>query len=434
MAKKNTTSTSLDYPLVALDMGSSSFKAMAAQVKETVGDLPLLTITGYEQSSKYACTKKGLVNNTSHAGFMVSEVLHLLANRLGCRPEDIPAAYTCLGGHSMGVTTVTAHRKPGMLTTISKAMHDSLVEECKHKVQMKYPELGLEAVGVLPVYFDLDGERYQREVPVATRAKDIVGVYSAFYAPIKLREDVEGSFARANKMIPSQFPRPVALLEALASEHDEKMGLAIIDFGAETTTVTVYKDGQYLKNKAIPCGGHNISMDVQQLGISFQHAEALKCQYGVAAEKYLTTNPTINVRAAEKGAAPVKLTRTLLTKFIHSRLDEILKEVAKVLKPYEDVIAQVYITGGASKLAHMEELVQEYTSLPVSYGSHADWLDENTPDEYYAPEYSALVGTLLLGYKHKKVHGVGGGSAAPKKPVKKFVDGLVDLFSNTEME
>lgn len=432
MAKKKNTSTPVDYPLVALDMGSSSFKAMSAQVRELEENLPLLTITGYEQSSKYVCTRKGLVINTSHAGYMIREVLHLLANRLGRQPDDIPAAYTCLGGHSMGVTTVPVHRKPGVLTTIGKAQQEEMIKECKRKVQLVHPEMNLEAISVLPIYFDLDGERSYREVPLASRAKDIQAIYSAFYAPANLREDVEGSFARANKMIPDYFPRPVALLEALASEDDEKMGLAIIDFGAETTTVTIYKDGQYLTNKVIPCGGHNISMDVQQLGISFQHAEALKCRYGMAAEKFLTDNPTFRVRAAEEGAEPVKITRTLLTKFIHSRLDEILQEVAKVLKPFEDVIAQVYITGGASKLAHLEEVVQEYTTLPVSYGSHADWLDENTPDEYYAPEYSALVGTLLLGYKHKKKPG--SSSSAPQKVVNKFFDPLVTLFSNTETE
>ena len=42
------------------------------------------------------------------------------------------------------------------------------------------------------------------------------------------------------------FPRPMALVEALASEEDEQLGLAILDFGFDTTTISVYKNGEFL--------------------------------------------------------------------------------------------------------------------------------------------------------------------------------------------
>ena len=52
----------------------------------------------------------------------------------------------------------------------------------------------------------------------------------------------------------------------------------------------------------------------------------------------------------------------------------------------------------------MNEYVQRLTTLPVMYGSHAPWLTEDTPDEYCAPNYSSLVGTLLLGSLYRETH------------------------------
>lgn len=420
MAKKSTKSPSLaDYPLVALDMGSSSFKAMTATVQED----GTLRIDGCDQSSKFACMKKGLVQNTTSSGFMIGEALHLLANRMGGNFESLSAVYTSLGGQNMGVTAVRAHRMQGMATTLSQSFLDGLREECETKV--KRANQDVEAIAAIPAYFEIDGERMPAPLPGGTRAKDVVGVYSVFYARPRLREDVEGSFARANKLLPASFARPAALVEALASEYDEQMGLAIVDFGAETTTITVYKDGQYLRNRVLPLGGKNITMDIQQMGISLQHAEQLKLRCGVAHERYVEKNSTIRIPSAEPGSVPVTTDMLTVNRLISSRVSEILKEVAAVIQPYEDVISQVYITGGASKLPYMVEALKEYTPLEVSYGSHADWLDPSTPEEYYAPEYSALVGTLLLGDKHKKQHGQ---AAAPTKR-KTFVDGVIDLFT-----
>ena len=89
---------------------------------------------------------------------------------------------------------------------------------------------------------------------------------------------------------------------------------------------------------------------------------------------------------------------------IVARLYQTLSPLMSDLQAYEGCINVLYITGGASMLAGMEEYVQGMTTIPVMYGSHAAWLDENTADEYYAPNYSSLVGTLILGALYRETH------------------------------
>ena len=102
---------------------------------------------------------------------------------------------------------------------------------------------------------------------------------------------------------------------------------------------------------------------------------------------------------------------------------------AKILQQYEDTISIVYVTGGASRLNYLVEYLRELIKIPVEYGSHADWLDDDTEDEFCAPEYSALVGSLLLARKYRKKH---------QPPVEKKTMGekittrLLDLFTDQQ--
>ena len=116
----------------------------------------------------------------------------------------------------------------------------------------------------------------------------------------------------------------------------------------------------------------------------------------------------------------------MLTEIINSRLDEILQEPLKILQKYEDTISVVYITGGASRLSCLDKYLGHLINIPVTYGSHADWLDDDTPDMFFAPEYSALVGSILLARKYRKNH-------QPLKEKKtlgnKITTTLLDLFT-----
>ncbi|MBR2266149.1 MAG: hypothetical protein IJ882_05695, partial [Paludibacteraceae bacterium] len=98
MAKRKQQAAEL--PLVAIDLGSSGVRAMAASRIGT----DILHILAVEQSTKFPCTDRGVVVQTSNAGFMIGEVLRLMANRLNL--PDLPTAFVLLGGKSMQIAPV----------------------------------------------------------------------------------------------------------------------------------------------------------------------------------------------------------------------------------------------------------------------------------------------------------------------------------------
>lgn len=428
--KKEEEHTAEGLPLVGIDLGSGSFKLLAAE--ETDPSNPYgsqLRILASDESSRYRCIKKGLILNTSEASYMIRESLLLLSNKL--QIKDLPTAFTLLGGKTMRCAPVKVTRDQGFRGPLRQSMLDEMRNECLIKIDRAPSQQPMAGLDARPFSFVIDDEETVQDISAGTLITRLQGTYSTFYGAKDLKEKVEGSFERAGKSIEQAFARPSALLEALASEQDEMVGLAIIDMGADTTTISIYKNGQFLSSKTASLGGNNITMDIQQLGITLSDAEKLKLRFGSAFPSEETVK-TIRIRNAQAGGEDILVKTDFLAQIIVSRLEEIMQPIFGELKQFENQIGQVYITGGASKMAKMIDYVSSHTTLPVNYGSHADWLDERTDPKFYGPEYSAAIGALLLGAKYRRQHPDKALPSTKVKPAQNIVKTVIDLFTQNE--
>jgi cell division protein FtsA len=230
------------------------------------------------------------------------------------------------------------------------------------------------------------------------------------------------SFNRSGKRLEHSYVRPDALLNVLTTESDAEKGCAILDLGAQTTTLTVYKGNQYLYNKVIPLGGYDITRDIEQLGISLAYAESLKCKYGFASSELVQKDHRFRIPAVEPTRGEIVVTSSELAQIISNRLSQITTPLFEQLNSESGRFGVLYITGGGSMLQGILPYLQARTTIPVMYGSHAAWLTPDTPDDMCMPTYSALVGTLLLGASYRKAHPV----AAPNNNRKKIIDFLTE--------
>ncbi|MBQ9340740.1 MAG: pilus assembly protein PilM [Paludibacteraceae bacterium] len=426
MAKKqNTKQTTDQLPLVAVDMGSQSFKFAAAE--QTDSSYPCtLRILAVEKSDKYSgVVHKGVIKNTTNASYRLRESLLLIGNRLGrARADELPTAFTLYGGKSMRAVDITAKRSQGTYMPVSQKKIDEMREECFLKAAKL--SAGMTGLDARLYSLSLDNTEYS-SLPANARATHIEARFSTFYGMDELKDKVQGTFDRAGKSIEKAFARPEALLEALATEEDELAGVCIIDMGAETTTISIYKNGRYLTCRTLPFGGSTITADIEQLGIPTDRAEKLKLKYGNAVAPTTEQDGTVRIPARNEGEKDVFVKLSFLSKIITSRLNELMAPIFRELQRYEDEIATVYLTGGASMMQGMVGYVQQHTKLRVAYGSHAEWLAEGTPDALKSPEYSALIGALLLGAKYRKNNP---GKTVGDTPIKKgFLERIGDLFT-----
>ena len=375
------------------------------------------------------CVEQGIITQSSNAGYVIAEVLKLLANRIGI--DELPTAFLSIGGQSMQIVAVHSKRDQARRKEISQALLDEMEQECKEKIELRNPEVAV--LGLVPSYFKLDGVE-QDEVPTSEqRAALVEAHYIAFYGRKAIDTQLQKAFSQAGRSIEHAFVRPECLLSAFATcdgNHVLMNGCAVLDMGAQTTSLTVYKGGQYLLNKVVPKGGYHITRMLEQQGMSFNTAEVLKKSYGCASPQFLTKNVRLRVPASPEIGGDMVIASQELAEAIELKLQEILAPLLEELKKVEARISTLYITGGASMLAGVAEYIQSLTPVRVQYGAHNLLLHRDTDEKYLSPQYTSLVGTLLLGQDYRDSHK----NQLVRKPgfFDRFKETTLDMFIESE--
>ena len=421
MARKQT-QTADSLPLVAIDLGSDSVRAMAAQ--RIAPDLfRVLGVEERPQKLGNLCVEQGIITQSSNAGYVIAEVLKLLANRIG--ENELPTAFVSVGGQSMQIVAVHSRRDQARKKEVSQELLDEMEQECKEKIELRNPDVAV--LGLVPSFFKLDGVE-QDEMPSSEqRAALVEAHYIAFYGRKVIDTQLQKSFSQAGRSIEHVFVRPEALLSAFATCDGTPVlmnGCAVLDFGAQTTSLTAYKGGQYLLNKVVPKGGYHITRMLEQQGLSFATAEVLKCSYGFASPAYIDKNVRLRVPASPEIGGDMIIASQELAEAIELKLQEILSPLLEELKKVENRITTLYITGGGSMLQGMAEYIQSLTPVRVQYGAHNLLLHRDTDEKYLSPQYTSLVGTILLGQDYRDNH--------KNQPVRK--PGFFDRFKESTLD
>ena len=409
--------------LVAVDMGSQSFRAMAAEVTPSGA----LRVLGVEESSQKCCVHRGVVENTSDAGYMLTSVIKLLGNRI--RKQVGNAAFVCAGGQSMKVVSVSSSRDLGCKREITSDLLAKMEWECKEKIEKKNPDVAV--LDLIPSHYQLDGEKQTHEPTSDQRAVFFTAHYNAFWGKKELADKVEKTFQRTALVKEKMYVRPEVLMNALATEEEMNNGCAVLDLGAQTSTLTIHKGGGYLYNQVVPLGGYDITEAVEQLGISLMQAERLKCIYGVASADMVKVNRTYILTTPE--GEKISVSAVQLAEVISCKLTEMLSPLMEALNKEAQGVEVLYVTGGGAMLKGIVGYIQSMTSVKVMGGSHASWLTPDTPDEYCMPQYASLVGTLLLGAEYRKSHPQA--SYSGNRPLlEKIKEGTLKLFTDSGEE
>lgn len=413
-------------PLVAIDLGTSGVRAMAAQKVD--GDI--LRVLGYEESLKFpGYMEKGVVKHTSDAGFMIKETLRLLANRIG--EKELPTTFVCTGGRSMQMSPVSSSRDWARPRVIAQELLQEMERECREKIEKNYENVGV--LGLVPSYYTIDGKEQDTAPTVGQVATMIEVHYYAFVVKREVNDALMKSFDQSTKMVEASFVRPDALLSAFtAGDGYEKVqrGCAVLDFGAETTTLSIYKNGQYLATKVLPQGSNHITTLIAQQGIHPMQAEKLKCEFGYAYPKAVTKRYKMYLTSTIEPYEELCVTSGELSELIEQKLNEIMEPHIKTIRDFASRIERVYITGGGAMLQGLDQYLEEQTGVRVVYGAHDAALTRDTDDEFCSPRYSSLIGTLLLADDYRKQN-----NEIPQRKSKlfqTFTDLTIDFFADNQ--
>lgn len=257
-----------------------------------------------------------------------------------------------------------------------------------------------------PAHYTLDGAHGVPN-PKGLHAERLavdIHVMLADGAPIRnLREAVQNAHLDVETVVAS----PIAAGHACLTPEERELGVALVEFGAEVTTVSVYAAGILLGMMVIQYGSGDITDAVASaFGIRRYQAERLKCMAGSAIASPADHREMIPVNApgdpeggpsARHADDKNRIPRAELISVITQQLGFFTEEVSKSLKAMGFVGQtgqQVVLTGGGAQVPGLADYAQSALGRPVRIGSPPTM--QGLAPAHATPSSSTLVGLILF--------------------------------------
>nr|WP_089852956.1 cell division protein FtsA [Halolactibacillus miurensis] len=205
---------------------------------------------------------------------------------------------------------------------------------------------------------------------------------------------------RAQLDIQDQVLQPLAAGAIALSDDEKELGVALIDIGGGTTTVSIFDDGQLKGTRMIPIGGENITKDISYgLKTSFEEAEQIKIKHGYGYFPDANEEEQFEVKAI--GTEEIStFNQKDLSDMIEARLEEVFVLVAKEISKlgYRDLPGGFVLTGGTMLMPGALELARDLYQGNVRVAV-PDYIGVREP------QYTPGVGILKFAYDNAKIQG-----------------------------
>lgn len=364
--------------IACIDFGTSSITGLLGRRNEQ----DVISIIASESVPADSSVKHGIVYNIDEAAGKIKKILSLLENKVG---KKIGKVYVSVTGMSLKTIEHIQTQRLAVDTPVTFSM----IERMEEQARVSHPPL-LTNYGVVAPEVFLDSIRVNDylEKPAST----IEVRYRLIAGRPNLKANLQKCFVEKNRIdIAGYIVGPVAAGAILLDEEDKNKGCVLVDFGAGTTTVSVYKDGLLRTLSVIPFGGRTISKDIQSLGISAEAAESYKIRYGKIGK--------VKENLSKGSIADSSVDVRELNKIIQLRQEEIILNVINQITESgytEELEAGIIITGGASQMKGLPDYLSEKAKMPVKQGAIKRLYINNAIDLLQNPSYSQCLGLMLF--------------------------------------
>ncbi len=273
-------------------------------------------------------------------------------------------------------------------------------------------------IHILPQYYMVDDQDGVRN-PIGMSGVRLEAKVHVVTGSVTSVHNIIKSVNRVGLSVDDVILNPIASSEAILSQDEKDLGVALVDIGGGTTDVAVYAEGSIQHTAVLPVGGNYVTNDISVgLRTPVLEAEKIKMKYGCTYTPLIPQNEVIEVPSVG-GRDPRNVSRQVLGEIIEPRIEEILglahREIVK--SGYDDLLAAgVVLTGGTVILEGMTELAEQVFNMPVRKGYPVGV--GGITDIVNSPMYTTGVGLVMSG-------SVGRADYAVKKKEKKIISKLV---------
>ena len=333
--------------IVAIELGSSKVTGIAGQ-KNLDGSIQILAVVKEESS---AFIRKGVVYNIDKTAQCLTSIIKKLETQL---KTEIRQVYVGIGGQSIrSVRNVISKDLPNE----SIVTQEMVIELMDANRNMTYPDQEILDAAVQEYKV---GSQFQID-PVGIQATRLEGNFLNILERKAFYKNLNKCFETADINIAEMYLAPLALADSVLTEAEKRSGCALVDLGADTTTVSVYSKNILRHLAVIPLGGNNITKDIATLQMEESDAERMKLKYAAA----YTDNNDIDNDLKYSIDPERQIESRKFIEIVEGRLEEIIENVWYQIPSeyYDKLLGGIILTGGGSNLKNIEKAFNNHTHV-----------------------------------------------------------------------
>lgn len=321
-----------NYYIVAIELSSSKVSG-AVGIETTEG----MRILATASTRVDGFISKGIVRNVDKTSEAISRIINILEEELN--DLAIKKAYITFAG--LGVHSIKSKVTKGFgeYIKITKEIIDGMDEENR--------DMFLAPDGYMKIQIDTQEYKLDGSIdynPIGAPASSIECNYLNIVMKEQYYKQLCDSFAGADIEIAGVLSAAKLDADIMLSNDQRRNGCALVNIGAETTTVIIYNNDKPRMLTVLPLGSNNITRDIASENISLASAEEMLVIRGY--------------NSADNDNDHI-ISKTL-NGIINARMGEILQNVRYQLEESGEKIHNIVFTGGGSKLKNLGLLLEEF--------------------------------------------------------------------------
>lgn len=321
-----------NYYIAAIELSSSKISGVVGM--ETTEGIRILATASTPVDGFIS---KGIVRNVDKASQAITDIINILDATL--KEVSIKKAYISFAGLSTHSIRSKVSRGFGEYIKITKDIIDDMERENHDTFQT--PE-GYKRLQAETQEYKFDGNVDLN--PIGAPTQSIECNYLNIVMKEQFYKQLHDSFDQAGIEIVDSLCAARLDAEILLPKDLCRNGCALVNIGAETTTISIYDNEMPKMLTVLPLGSNNITRDLTAERLSFAQAEEIKITRGYKS--------TLNENEG--------ISNETLNSVINARMSEILQNVRYRIEESGERVRHIVFTGGGSKLKNLALLLEEF--------------------------------------------------------------------------
>ena len=252
---------------------------------------------------------------------------------------------------------------------------------------------------ILPVQYAIDGNNGIKN-PIGMYGNNMGVEVSVISVEKNFIKNFESLIKICDLDVKEFIFSPYALGHSVLSDEEKQLGAAIIDIGAELTTITIFLHGEIVFTKIISMGGNLVTKDISRIfSLSLEDSERIKIINGQLIEELENSLSIIEVSSIgdENFSDSIEITRKDLISVIKPRIIEIISSINSEIENSNygnAIVNRLIFTGGVSQTDGIIDLINKITGKKAKLARSKNFT--GIPENMKGPSFSVI--NSLLNY------------------------------------